>query len=586
MAADSLLGLSYVFVLGATLLTQAGVAYWVYRYQRDQSGSTWFLVMVGAGVVWVLPMLLALVLQGREAQIVAYAVGHLGIILTVGAFIVFASKYTGTGFHRNRVLQASLVGVLLAYLVLAPTSVDRLTDIGVLSNFEHDLIFVEFQQEDEPFSYLAITRGPVYQAMALLIQLPVFYASYRLAGHLLTTQRRGGVQLALFVVGALSIIAVEYVDQLTNVLPAAGFPNATLGMFAFYLCTGLALFRFRLLDAKPVARNTVIEDLQSPVVVVDGRNRVVDYNEAATTVWPDLPGQTPESFAVTCPELADDIDIESLGSESTTKTTISHGGERRHYSVTVSPVTIGNETTGWRSVLLRDITELQRSRTQLEAQNERLNKVASTISHDLRNPINVAAGHVQLLESELDDEELRTHAGKARDAHDRMLDIIDDILTIAREGETVEQTERVELAAIAEEAWGHATTRSGTLTVESDRAFQADRSKVLTVFENLFRNAFDHGPDDTEVTVGATETGFYIADDGPGIPEEIHDSIFQFGYTTGDEGTGLGLAIVQTMARSHGWTVELDDDYDDGARFVFSGVEETKTRRESTGAPA
>jgi signal transduction histidine kinase len=561
-----------VFVLGATLLTQAGVAYWVYRYQRDQSGSMWFLIMVGAGVIWVLPMLLALVLSTPLFQKGAYFVGHLGVILTVGSFMIFASTYTGSGFHRSRLLQTTLFGILAVYLVLAPT------------NSMHSLLF-EFSSRETPFSYLAITRGPAYQAMALLIQLPVFYASYRLAEHLLATQRRGGMQFALFALGALSILALENIAQWTTVVPAPGFPHATLAMFAFYVCTALALFRFRLLDAKPVARNAVIEDLQNPVLVVDGRNRVADYNVAATNIWPTLSDQTREPFGAVCPELASDVDLAQPDGESATRTTLTRRGGRRHYSVTVSPVTVGNEMTGWRSILLRDTTELRRSREQLKAQNERLNKVATTISHDLRNPINVAAGHIQMLESELDDE-LHEHVRKTHNAHDRMLDIIDDILTIAREGETVEQTEQVDLAAVAEEAWEHATTRAGTLTIESDRTFHADRSKLLTIFENLFRNAFDHGPDDAEVVVGATETGFYIADDGPGIPEGIHDSIFQFGYTTDDDGTGLGLAIVQTMAQSHGWTVELDTEYADGTRFVFAGVEDASKHRENTEAPA
>ena len=557
MAALSTVKLSYLFVLGTTLLTQVGVGYWVYRYQREQRGAVWFLVMVGTGIGWVGSMTLALVLSRPLFQKLAYGVGHLGLILTVGSFIVFVSVYTGLGFHRNRLIQGSLLGTLAGYLVLTPT------------NSMHHLIF-EFSRRSEPFTHLAIVRGRAYWAMALLIQLLVLYSTYRLAEHLLSTQRRSSVQLALFIIGALAVLGIENVSQWTDVMPVAGFPHATLGMFAFYVCTVLALFQFRLLDAKPVARTTVIEDLQNPVLVVDERNRVVDYNEAATGVWPALPERVRRPFAVTCPDLADEITLDPTG-ESETRITLTRGDETRHYAVTVSAVTVGGETTGWHSVLLRDVTELQRSRDQLEAQNARLNKVASTVSHDLRNPLNVAEGHIPLLQTKLDDEELLDHVETARRTHDRMLDIIDDILTLAREGETVEETERVDLAGVAREAWEHTDTRQGTLTVERDRSFRADRSKLLTIFENLFRNAFDHGPDDATVTVGVTETGFYVADDGPGISGDTED-IFDFGYTTDEEGTGLGLSIVQTMAESHGWTVELDTDYAEGARFVFSGI--------------
>jgi signal transduction histidine kinase len=570
MAVLSTLKFSYLFVLGTTLLTQVGVGYWVYRYQREQRGAVWFLVMVGTGTSWVGSMTLALVLSRPLFQKLAYGVGHLGIILTVGSFIIFVSVYTGLGFHHNRLIQGSLLGTLAGYLVLAPT------------NSLHHLIF-EFSRRSEPFAHLAIVRGRAYWAMALLVQLLVLYSIYRLAEHLLATQRRGGIQLVLFVLGALSVLGIENASQWTDVLPVAGFPHATLGMFVFYVCTALALFRFRLLDAKPVARTTVIEDLQNPVLVVDERNRVVDYNEAATDVWPALHERIREPFSVACPDLAHEVALEPT--ESATRVTLTRGGETRYYAATVSAVTVGGETTGWHSVLLRDVTELQRSRDQLEAQNERLNKVASTVSHDLRNPINVAAGHVQLLETKLDDDELLDHVETARRTHDRMLDIIDDILTLAREGETVEETERVDLAGVAREAWEHTDTREGTLTVERDCLFRADRSKLLTIFENLFRNAFDHGPDDATVTVGVTETGFYVADDGPGIAGDTED-IFEFGYTTDDEGTGLGLSIVQTMSESHGWTVELDTDYDEGARFVFSGVMDAQEQSGDTEAVA
>jgi signal transduction histidine kinase len=82
------------------------------------------------------------------------------------------------------------------------------------------------------------------------------------------------------------------------------------------------------------------------------------------------------------------------------------------------------------------------------------------------------------------------------------------------------------------------------------------------------------------VTVGTTETGFFVADDGPGIPEEHVADLFEYGYTTAEEGTGLGLSIVETMAESHGWTVELDESAA-GARFVFGNVD-ASTMSDST----
>ena len=61
--------------------------------------------------------------------------------------------------------------------------------------------------------------------------------------------------------------------------------------------------------------------------------------------------------------------------------------------------------------------------------------------------------------------------------------------------------------------------------------------------------------------------GFAVADDGPGIPADDRDRVFESGYTTGD-GTGLGLAIVKTIAEAHGWTVSVTESDAGGARFV------------------
>ncbi len=219
----------------------------------------------------------------------------------------------------------------------------------------------------------------------------------------------------------------------------------------------------------------------------------------------------------------------------------------------------------------------ERSSRELERQNERLDEFASTLSHDLRNPLTVARGHVELLSARLSDldadgDDLQTHVEKLEGAHDRIESIIDDVLTLTRKGASVEATAPVPLEAIVTDAWDNIDSRNATLDVRESRTIHADRSRLLRAFENLFRNSIDHVGDDVTVSVGLTDHGFYVADDGPGIPSEEVDDIFDYGHTTSDQGTGLGLSIVKTIAAAHGWRLYVDTTYVDGAMFVFADV--------------
>jgi signal transduction histidine kinase len=78
--------------------------------------------------------------------------------------------------------------------------------------------------------------------------------------------------------------------------------------------------------------------------------------------------------------------------------------------------------------------------------------------------------------------------------------------------------------------------------------------------------------DGVGVTVGDLPDGFYVADDGPGIPASKRDTVFDVDYSTSDDGTGFGLRIVEQIAEAHGWTVEVTEGREGGARFEITGV--------------
>ena len=211
-----------------------------------------------------------------------------------------------------------------------------------------------------------------------------------------------------------------------------------------------------------------------------------------------------------------------------------------------------------------DITERNERKQKLRKQKQRLEEFAEIISHDIRNPLNVAKGRAQMLDHDQAEVILRNL--------DRIDAIIDDVLTVAWTGQPVEDTATVQMASLAEECWEHVKTTNATLTVADDCAVQADRGRLKQLVENLFRNAIEHGGNAVTITVGQCGTdGFFVADDGAGIPAADRGDVFNRGYSTSTDGTGLGLSIVKSICDAHGWEVTLTESAAGGAQFEIHG---------------
>ncbi|WP_136688680.1 hybrid sensor histidine kinase/response regulator [Halorhabdus amylolytica] len=247
-----------------------------------------------------------------------------------------------------------------------------------------------------------------------------------------------------------------------------------------------------------------------------------------------------------------------------------HGHEALEYRLT--PFRIDGEIEGVVGVT-HEITELKERERTLQRQNERLDQFASFVAHDLRNPLNVATGRLTLAAEECDSD----HLANVSDALDRMEALIEDLLTFAREGQPVEAVEPVALRPVFEERWRVLPTEEANLRVETDVTIRAAPDRLAQLLENLIDNAVTHGGSTVTITVGDVDegSGFFVADDGPGIAPEDRETVFEAGYSTTDEGTGFGLSIVAEIADAHGWDVTVTDSESGGARFEFTDVNVT-----------
>ncbi len=244
-------------------------------------------------------------------------------------------------------------------------------------------------------------------------------------------------------------------------------------------------------------------------------------------------------------------------------------GEELVIEQTISPITEDGEITHFVAIN-HDITERKRQKRELKRQNDRLETFGRTVAHDLRNPLSVMEGYLDVARQA--DDPCDAH-DQIQNAVDRMEELIEELLALAEQGKTVLDPVPASTEDVAVTAWANVDTAQMQLEVTDDAQLMMDDCRVVQLFENLFRNAREHAGETAAVRIGSLTDGFYVEDTGPGIPPDKRDAVLKSGFTTSKDGTGFGLAIVTQIADAHDWTVAITDGSDGGARFEFRNVD-------------
>lgn len=205
------------------------------------------------------------------------------------------------------------------------------------------------------------------------------------------------------------------------------------------------------------------------------------------------------------------------------------------------------------------------ARRELLEQHESL---ASIISHDLETPLSTLRGRLELATETGD----LSHVEEALSAMDRMENIVDDIGDVLASGSIVDTRETVDVGEVSESVWRALDDGSMVTSIEESDSptVRGDTEAVRRMLDNLLGNSLEHGESPVNVQVGELDGGFYIEDNGPGIPEDIRSEVFEQGYSTKESGdkTGLGMASVYQIVLAHNWQIDIKDGEKlDGVRF-------------------
>jgi signal transduction histidine kinase len=517
-----------------------------YAWRRPAPGAKAVAAFSAATGVWAAASAAQGFVTTLDAKLLADRLQYVGIAVLPVAWFSFAAAYSG---REHWVTRRTLTGLSVvpgvALVLVATNDLHGLVLADAALETVDGRVVLEREYGAAFWMLTAYANAVNAVGTVLLVE-----AALRVGRHY---RRQTFVVLAgatvpwLFTVAALAGVS--------PIEPEASFGAASLA-FAY------AISRYGLVDLAPVARDRLFDELDDGVVVVNDAGRIVDHNPAAERLL-GVRLADGDDLQVALPNAVKS----ALGADSDEPVAVNGADGPRWLTATVAPVA---EDVAGDVVVLRDVTELERQRVDLCRENARLERVADTISHDLRNPLSVASGSVELAAERGNPEDFE----RALDALDRMDDIVESTLRVARSGRDDPDETAVSLSTVAERGWQNVPTGDAALEVRDDAEVRADDDQLESLLENLFRNAVEHGADDgpVTVTVGRTSAGFFVEDDGVGLPEGERETVFERGVTTSQDGTGLGLAIVRDIADAHGWQVTLGESDAGGVRVEVSGV--------------
>ena len=533
--------------LGAGLLALVGI----YRTRRvgNPAVRRSLLGLLVVAKLWVLAELVRVLAPPGPLGAAAYVAGLVLGLAAVGAWLYFASAYTGRSWHRDRRLR---VGAVVAFLLVAAVKV---------TNPVHGAYFVTAARV-EPFPHLAVSPlAPHWVAVAgaYLLAIVGLAAVGRTLARATDDDGVTAILLLAVAVPGLFTLLGETTDLLLS------FTYEPIGVVLFAV-GALSVADGSLLSVDRIGRRRAFEELDQPVVITDDAGRVREYNPAAETLLSAVVGET---NAGRLRSLLDDCDPESPVS-------VDIDGEERWFIAEVSPLRVGTVDAG-RAYLLSDVTDVERSRRELARQNEQLAELNVAVQHELRNTLTTLFGYTQLARDDLASgasERVPDHLDVVASTAERMETTVEDLSTLTRLGQTIERRVTCRLGRAVErgrDRFAADADRPLEVVVGRDATLEAHQLRLERLFENVFRFAAHN--DATTIRVDAGEDGFTVRDDGQPLSAADPDEAFDFGGVVPDAAAGTVLPTARLLASAHGWNVTVDENYEAGVSLVFTGAD-------------
>lgn len=533
-----------IFALSAVLVLASVPRARRISHQRTREGMVVFLLSVG---VWSVGYVGYLVLPGRSLKLAFYLVGFVFALVAVAAWVYFSAAYTGRP-PRMAPFKRTAVGVFLALLGLKVT------------NPIHNLYFTS-EWASEPFPHLAIQHGIFYWLV-----LGVSYAVIAVAFWMLIERFYHAGTDTRPLVGLIGLTAVPALATI--------FGSSIPGMLPLmYEPPGVALFAVGTLFVyfQKFEEIRYAADTDDPTIYLGQNGQIREANAAAIELFPKLADGVQKFLGEVLPEVASQMSEEGVIRRE-------RDGEENFLEVSVNPIKAGDTTTG-RLITIRDVTDRERYRRDLEERTEQLELLNRVVRHDIRNDMFVIQGWSETLEEHVDRdgtdalERIQTTSKQIIDLTETARDLLDLV--------TSQSTPELEPIDLAEQLDIELSTAKSSYS-EADIQLEGELPTIAvgatpmlrSVFRNLLNNAIQHNDKEApvvEFTVAEQEetVEVRVRDNGPGIPEDQRERLFEKGQTGPDsQGTGMGLYLVSTLVDLYGGDLRVEDAEPEGSVFT------------------